>query len=78
MAQFLSDHRAVVMTTPKEPHHFDSDHNHGGYNDTEAYAALFNDSDAKTMGEASVFYLYSQVAVPRIEKECPNTSYIVE
>ena len=55
MAQFLSDHRAVVMTTPKEPHHFDSDHNHGGYNDTEAYAALFNDSDAKTMGEASVF-----------------------
>jgi|LGOV01.1.fsa_nt_gb hypothetical protein len=77
MAQYLSDHPAVFMATPKEPHHYNSDHTHGGFKDPEAYAALFEDSGVKTVGEASVFYLYSQVAVPRIEKECPNARYIV-
>lgn len=77
MAQYLSDHPAVFMATPKEPHHYNSDHTHGGFKDPEAYAALFEGADAKTVGEASVFYLYSQVAVPRIEKECPNARYIV-
>ncbi|MBL4872219.1 MAG: sulfotransferase [Rhodobacteraceae bacterium] len=77
MAQFLSDHPAVFMATPKEPHHYNSDHKHGGFKDPAAYAALFRDAGAKTVGEASVFYLYSQVAVPRIEKECPNARYIV-
>lgn len=77
MAQYLSDHPAVFMATPKEPHHYNSDHTHGGFKDSEAYAALFEDAGVKTVGEASVFYLYSQVAVPRIEKECPNARYIV-
>ena len=77
MAQYLSDHPAVFMATPKEPHHYNSDHTHGGFKGPEAYAALFEDADAKTVGEASVFYLYSQAAVPRIENECPNARYIV-
>ena len=77
MAQYLSDHPAVFMATPKEPHHYNSDHTHGGFKDPEAYAALFESADSETVGEASVFYLYSQVAVSRIETECPNARYIV-
>ena len=77
MAQYLSDHPQVFMATPKEPHHFNSDHTHGGFKDPKEYAELFKDARAKVVGEASVFYLYSEVAVPRIETECPDARYIV-
>ena len=77
MAQYLSEHPDIFMATPKEPHHYNDDHVHGGFKDPRAYAALFQNTEKKTVGEASVFYLYSRVAVPRIEKECPNARYIV-
>lgn len=79
MAQYLSEHPDVFMSEPKEPHHFNSDHDHGGFKDRDAYLRLFDAAapGAQIIGEASPLYLYSDVAVSRIEAEIAGARYLV-
>ena len=79
MAHYLSMHPQVFLTTPKEPNHFNSDHDIAEYRSAARYAGLFDGADERhrAVGEGSVWYLYSKVAVPRIEAELPGSKYIV-
>ena len=79
LAAWLSQHPQVFMSPAKEPHHFNADHKNRGYKERSHYESLF--SRAKdhhiAVGEASVWYLYSQVAVSLIEEYSPESRYIV-
>jgi len=64
MAAYLSARPEVFMSQPKEPHHYNTDHRHGEYKDRQRYLELFSGAsdEHKIVGEASVWYLYSEVA----------------
>jgi hypothetical protein len=77
--KYLSEHPSVFLPSLKEPHYFASDLT--GYpriRDLEAYLALFSDAPATAItGEASVWYLFSEVAVRAIMKARPDARIIV-
>lgn len=77
LAAWLSRHPQVYFSPEKEPHHFYSPY--GRVMSDEAYARLFADApkDAKYLGEASVWYLFGGVAVPRILEVSPEARFIV-
>jgi len=79
LATWLSEHPQVFMSSVKEPHFFSLDLNLGQYKTLTEYEALFRDvhDDAIAIGEASTEYLYSQKAVPEIEKIYPGSRYII-
>lgn len=79
LAAWLAEHPNIFMCPGKEPHFFNTDLKHRNTYSWRAYQALFraaNDIHI-AVGEASVYYLFSQVAVPNIEREIPNARYIV-
>lgn len=79
MARWLSLHPEVFMSPVKEPHHFSDDFPLGIGCDWEEYLSLFEKADPRhnAVGEASVWYLRSHEAVPRIEAAIPDARYIV-
>lgn len=74
MAEWLADHPKVFMSKLKEPHYFNKDHKHNSVVNYDHYLSLFNSAtDIQTIvGEASVWYLYSEVAVKNIIKNLGN------
>lgn len=69
MAYYLSCHPSVYMCSPKEPHYFSDDLSKYAVVDTlDDYHGLFKGSrnDYSFLGEASVWYLYSDSAIKRI------------
>jgi len=79
LTAWLAEHPNIFMCPGKEPHFFNTDLKHRNTYSWRAYQALFraaNDIHI-AVGEASVYYLFSQVAVPNIEREIPNARYIV-
>ncbi len=79
LARWLSQHPEVFMSPVKEPHYFSDDFPLGNFRAYEDYQALFSyvSHSHKAVGEASVWYLRSRVAVPKIEKYTPSARYIV-
>jgi len=79
MAHWLAEHPQVFMSPVKEPHHFASDMNYPEFADQRTYERLFRDASEvhRAVGEASVWYLYSQQAVPNIRKAIPDSKFIV-
>lgn len=80
LANWLACHPQVYMSAKKEPHWFNFDHNHGNVKSLEEYQRLFKDTDLNThqvIGEASVWYLYSNEAIPRILEYSPDSQFIV-
>lgn len=81
LSEYLRAHPQVFMSTPKEPHYFAHDFPH--YKKTvptlESYLALFDDApaEAKAVGEASVWYLYSREALKAVREFAPNARVIV-
>jgi hypothetical protein len=70
LAHYLSEHPNVFMCPVKEPHYFADDL--PGYRylvDETSYLEMFNDATHEHMliGEASVFYLFSRVAIKNIK-----------
>jgi hypothetical protein len=65
---YLSTHPDLFLPELKEPHYFSSDFpEYGQIKTIEEYAQLFAGTPAHVLlGEASVWYLYSEVAVPKI------------
>lgn len=87
MSHYLASHPQIYMSEEagmKEPHFFNADHSkaHDQYWDfgrTEGeYLSLFNGAPktVEYMGDASVFYLYSKVAVPEIIKKNKNSKLV--
>lgn len=79
LAAWLAEHPAIYMSQIKEPHYFSSDLNHGSFRDRDKYLALFEgiQKEHLAVGEASVWYLYSEVAVTKILDEIPSAKFIV-
>ena len=82
LAQYLSEHPHIFVSNPKEPQYFTFDlpGDRGVENWTD-YLALFPDKQTglgpRVVGEASVWYLYSQAAMPAIRRAFPNARLIV-
>lgn len=80
MADWLREHPAVFVSTPKEPHFFATDMpGQRGVKTSEAYMALFSGApdNAARVGEASVWYLYSSDAIGNIAEFNPDAKLIV-
>lgn len=76
---YLARHPNVFMPALKEPHYFSFDLKFGQIKEEKQYKDLFKEADTQhlSIGEASVYYLYSDMAVSNIEKFNPNAKYIV-
>lgn len=82
MSLYLSEHPDVFITQPKEPGYFafdiaDPEVRHRGI-DWRWYTGLYAGAgDVRYLGEATVFYLFSKVAIPTIEETVPAARYLV-
>lgn len=70
LSRYLSQHPNIFMSDPKEPHYFCDDFKPAmrTIKTEEDYTKIFStaNSDHHAVGEASVWYLYSKVAVKNI------------
>lgn len=76
---YLSGHPNVFFSRSKEPHFFNTDiPNFRWVKSQQEYLKLFSQSDnKKVIGEASILYLYSQVAAERIVKFNPDAKVLI-
>jgi hypothetical protein len=79
MYEYLRRHPQVFMPYRKEPVYFGSDlAKRPPYLDEASYLALFDPADdAKAIGEATVWYLYSQTAPAEIKALAPDARIII-
>jgi hypothetical protein len=79
LAAYLDQHPEVCISRPKEPHFFNDDFNNRHTRRLADYRACFAAAEPRhrIIGEASVLYLYSRVAVPNIMRFCPDAKFIV-
>jgi hypothetical protein len=80
LSKWLSNHSEIFITEPKEPHYFSPDIGRDEKIKTiNDYENLFScvEKGHKAVGEASVFYLYSKVAIPHILEYQPKAKFIV-
>ena len=80
MADYLDDHEDVFVCKPKEPCYFSTDFPDQQLVSTpEDYAALFQEAGPhhKAVGEGSVWYLYSRMALENIYQYNPDARIIV-
>ena len=79
MYEYLKQHPEIFMPEWKEPHFFgDIMPPNRSVRNEEKYEALFADAnDEKRLGEASVFYLYSDRAAAQIKKYKPDARIII-
>ena len=77
--EYLRNHPNIYMPIEKEPHYFAKDFpNYPSIKTETDYLKLFNDcsSNHYAIGEASVWYLYSDVALKLIYEFNPNAKII--
>lgn len=80
LASWLREHPDVFMSPIKEPCYFDKDHNYSAVgDDIVKYESLYNGANKKhsVIGEASVRYIYSTVAVENILDYNPESKFVV-
>jgi hypothetical protein len=79
LAAWLAEHPRIYISPVKEPHHFNTDDNYLLTPTRKLYERLFaGATDAhQALGEASVWYLYSTVAIPNILAYNPGARFIV-
>lgn len=79
LANWLSRHPKVYMSPIKEPHFFNIDLSYRNVPEKKKYIKLFDkvSTKQKAIGEASVFYLFSNTAIPSIESCITSPKYIV-
>ena len=79
LSEYLRSHSDIFISIPKEPHFFSEDFPSIRYADgnLDAYMSLFDEPhDYSAYGEASVYYLYSSVALKKIIKFNPEAKII--
>ena len=79
MARWLSEHPNIYMSPVKEPNFFNTDDQWTVTRTLRQYEALFRNAGPEhvAVGEASVWYLFSRVAVPNILTYCKEPKFIV-
>lgn len=80
LCEYLKEHHNIFISDPKEPHYFAEDlDNYRLVKTEDSYLELFKDSqeDNLAIGEGSVFYLYSSVALQNIYQFDPQAKIIV-
>lgn len=79
LSEYLRGHPAVFFSHPKEPHFFNEDFANRHTTRLDDYLKCFQGVQAshEVIGEGSVFYLMSRVAVPRILEFSPTARFIV-
>lgn len=83
LANYLVMHPSIQVSEPKEPNHFCKDLSVGGLPEAsdEEYLATFfpelDNSNALVALDASVWYLYSRVAIEAILQFQPNARFLV-
>lgn len=80
LAAYLSEHENLFVSWPKEPHFFATDFPHHRYvTELDAYLGLFASAEQKhvAIGEASVWYLYSEEACINIRQFRSDAKIIV-
>lgn len=77
--RWLSAHPNIYMSPKKEPHFYSSDLSYTNPLTQDEYDGLFRGADNRhrAVGEASVEYVFSEVAIPRIETEYDGARYVV-
>lgn len=78
--EYLQTHPQVYLTEPKEPHFFADDlGEHRQIVTRTEYANLFNcvSPQQQAIGEASVWYMHSSVAMPRVKEEMPDAKLVL-
>jgi hypothetical protein len=77
--EYLSSHPSIFFSPVKEPHHFNIDFpQYRWVKDRDEYLGLFDQSgDARVLGEASVFYLYSKLAAQEIKAFNPEARILI-
>lgn len=78
LSEYLRDHPGLFMSRPKEPNFFCEDlEKTRGVTSLGSYLQLFSNADGQpVVGEASTWYLYSEVALERIWQFNPNAKII--
>lgn len=78
--EYLDSHPNIFMSNPKEPEYFADDFPATKYTtDYNEYLDLFsgaNSEEHKVVGESSVLYIYSDVAVKNIQRNYPKAKII--
>lgn len=80
LASYLGDHPGIFISSIKEPHYFAADLDRPAYiRDKAMYLSLFRKATNAhvAVGEASVWYLFSSVAVRNIREFNPNAKITV-
>ena len=82
LSEYMREHPAVFVTQPKEPHFFSKDFPYyysPGHATLDHYLRLYEDAGPEHLAvcEASVWYLYSQVAAEEIIGFAPDARIIV-
>jgi len=79
LAAWLAEHPNIYMSPLKEPHFYATDLGKYKVVNRDEYEALFKEAKSfhLAVGEASVFYLFSKDAIPKIEREYSEAKYIV-
>jgi len=80
LSEYLREHPNIYMSEPKEPHYFAIDiPKYRTIKTEDEYYNIFDKSTDKhkIIGEASVFYMYSKVAINNIKRFNPDAKIIV-
>lgn len=79
LSEYLRQHPAIFFSDPKEPHFFNSDFGNRFTTSLDSYLQCFEGaSDAHlAVGEGSVLYLSSRVAIPGVLSLQPEARFIV-
>ena len=80
LSEYLRSHPNIYISDPKEPHYFATDFpKHRLVQTVDEYLELFNNINQNhvAVGEASVWYLYSEVALENIYHFNPQAKIIV-
>lgn len=78
--EYLAGHPQVFFTSPKEPLFYAEDlGDHREIRTRDAYQALFRHAGPqhRCVGDASVWYMHSQAALPRVRQELPDARLVV-
>jgi hypothetical protein len=77
LAEWLPRNSDIFISRDKEPHYFATDMPDRAYTSGREYYSLFEEARAPAIGEASVWYAYSDEAVPNILKAVPDAKFIL-
>lgn len=79
IVRWISDRHDVFLPISKEQHYFDTDHNNSNITSREQYLSNYTAAPEgmSYYFDGSVWYLYSQVAVPNILEFCADAKFIV-